>query len=578
MEASRGNKGGKYFFNIISLLSLICSHPATFVKRIELSEAEAQKIISKSRQLAEEEEAEDEDPERPEDLVKSGVNDLNSGPNELLSSANAPYQWAREMLDSYKDSQEDLSFKMRAFRDILRFSIAEGDKVLVFSHSIPTLDVLEENIQELGFKYLRLDGKTKMSERQKSAKLFADKLAGIQVFIISTEAGGLGLNLPIANRVVIFDFKWTPTWEHQAIGRAFRLGQEKHVYVYRFRTGGTFEDNLWNTATFKTQLQKRVVDREAPIREARKKLSQYLAPPKDVPKQDITEFKAQDTVLARVIDEKDYICSVEQTETFKPDDEDVLTEQEVKDANTFLEQERNRRNVQNQLLSKAVPSGTPATPYSVASSSRGPPASAPISWENAIRQRIAAENLGKIQGANPLSYMPPPSATPVHHRDTGATSLSAPPPGRDVLILKLKGAGTANISSAPRNLPSSSHVVSDPLSQPPETPTPASRGPSTYLSRRFSASSNGPSRAKSVLKKVGDLNEGARLAIASTSSSRPSSSASGPSTQPPGFSFDKPVTFGTSRFGLKDSSGGLPKVFKGRRSNGPGGDTGGGTV
>ena len=124
-----------------------------------------------------------------------------------------------------------------------------------------------------------------MQERQKSTKEFNVRETAT-VFLISTQAGGLGLNLYGANRVIIFDIKWSPMWEQQAVGRAYRLGQKKHVYVYRFRVSGTFEDSIWNNAKFKEQLQSRVVDQKFPARDATKQKEQCLAvlssPPENV--------------------------------------------------------------------------------------------------------------------------------------------------------------------------------------------------------------------------------------------------------------------------------------------------------
>ncbi|KAL4980202.1 P-loop containing nucleoside triphosphate hydrolase protein [Aspergillus desertorum] len=82
-----------------------------------------------------------------------------------------------------------------------------------------------------------------------------------QVYLISTRAGGLGLNITGANRVIIFDFSFSPIWEEQAVGRAYRLGQQKPVFVYRFSAGGTFEEIIHEKATYKTQLGIHVVDK-----------------------------------------------------------------------------------------------------------------------------------------------------------------------------------------------------------------------------------------------------------------------------------------------------------------------------
>ncbi len=83
-----------------------------------------------------------------------------------------------------------------------------------------------------------------MVKRQGQIKAF--NKGGDDIYLISTTAGGLGLNLQSANRVVIFDFKFNPTQEEQAVGRAYRIGQLKPTFVYRFVCGGTFESNIHN--------------------------------------------------------------------------------------------------------------------------------------------------------------------------------------------------------------------------------------------------------------------------------------------------------------------------------------------
>jgi len=266
------------------------------------------------------------------------------------------------------------------------FSVTLGDKVLVFSHSILTLDLLEAVVKNTkvngrDLKWSRLDGKTAMSARQQSTKDF--NAGDCDVFLISTQAGGLGLNLPGANRVIIFDYKWTPMPEQQAVGRAYRLGQRKHVYVYRFRAGGTFENSLWNTSQYKTQLQSRVVDRKAPMREAYRNGKEQFHPPAIIVKQDLQEFVGKDEVLDRMLTEKEYVYDISYTETFRPDHEDILTPEEYRETELILEREQAERQKANghSLTQNAGPSAmAPNTP----TPSSGPVLGIPVSAANTI--------------------------------------------------------------------------------------------------------------------------------------------------------------------------------------------------
>ncbi|KAK5241320.1 hypothetical protein LTR16_009505, partial [Cryomyces antarcticus] len=166
-------------------------------------------------------------------------------------------------------SSPEHSYKVTLFIQILELSKRAGDKVLVFSHSIPTLGYLEGLFTHLEMKFVRIDGTVNITKRQQNLKGFNE--GQYDVFLISTRAGGLGLNIPGANRVVIFDFGFNPTWEEQAIGRAYRIGQTKPVFVYRFVAGGTFEANIYNKALFKVELASRVVDKKNPTRNAERK-------------------------------------------------------------------------------------------------------------------------------------------------------------------------------------------------------------------------------------------------------------------------------------------------------------------
>ncbi|KAF8544121.1 hypothetical protein BDD12DRAFT_873491 [Trichophaea hybrida] len=397
----------KSFFDITLLLSLICSHPSIFVRRIEERERERERILKRGATSgainAERTPELDEDDGVTEDGAASAAL------NTLLDTGERTYSWARPLLDSNQGDKIEHSYKMLAFRDILKYSRQEGDSTLVFSHSIPTLDILEYHVKDMGLTYFRLDGKTPMGDRQKSAKKFNQE-EGSAVFLVSTEAGGLGLNLYGANRVIIFDFKWSPTWESQAVGRAYRLGQTKHVFVYRFRSGGTYEDKMWNTAQFKTQLQSRVVDTKDPIREAHKNIQQYLAPPKEIPREDISAFEGKDVVLDRVIarsrEAGGYICSIEHTETFQPDVDDQLDEDEKKEVAELLKMARAERELADkeakQAQEKRELAAKEAEALQIVRRSS-------FSFSASVQQ-TTIPSLSNNNGAPP-STMPPPSRT-----------------------------------------------------------------------------------------------------------------------------------------------------------------------
>ncbi|CAI0433576.1 unnamed protein product [Linum tenue] len=183
--------------------------------------------------------------------------------------------WWNELLS--KDDYKDANFggKMVILLEILTMCSRVGDKTLVFSQSIPTLDLIEFHLSRLprhgkpgkswrkGKDWYRLDGRTESAERQKLVERFNDPENNrVKCTLISTRAGSLGINLHSANRVVIVDGSWNPTYDLQAIYRAWRYGQKKPVFAYRLMAHGTMEEKIYKRQVTKEGLAARVVDRQ----------------------------------------------------------------------------------------------------------------------------------------------------------------------------------------------------------------------------------------------------------------------------------------------------------------------------
>jgi len=113
------------------------------------------------------------------------------------------------------------------------------------------------------YNFVRLDGGTSQAQRQPLVDKFNQE-PNVFLFLISTTAGGLGLNLTAANKVVVFDPSWNPAHDLQAQDRAFRLGQKRHVAVYRLIALGTLEENVYERQVYKQQ-QVSEGDTEAPV-------------------------------------------------------------------------------------------------------------------------------------------------------------------------------------------------------------------------------------------------------------------------------------------------------------------------
>lgn len=322
----------------LGVLSLLCNHPKAFLDK--LTEREKPKLPKLSRPSIDGIATPDEDaPASPEQQQPEDVHVSSMGiPEAMVEEQQALFESVADRLSSVEHS-----YKVEIFMKILRYSKRVGDSVLVFSQSIPTLDFLDELMTKEGIRYRRLDGTTRMSGRQGLAKEF--NRGHIDVFLVSTRAGGLGFNLPGANRVVIFDFKFNPTWEEQAIGRAYRIGQEKPVFVYRFIAGGTFETKVHNKAVYKTQLAYRVVERKNP-RSLAEKSGDFLFEPKPVPQEHLGEHKGKDpAVLDKILASYEktgdpHIRSITTTETLQEDAGDDLTAEEQREVEQMIGENR----------------------------------------------------------------------------------------------------------------------------------------------------------------------------------------------------------------------------------------------
>ncbi|BAF16935.1 switch 2 isoform X1 [Oryza sativa Japonica Group] len=143
--------------------------------------------------------------------------------------------------------------KMRALERLLSLWTLQGDKILLFSYSVRMLDILEKFLIRKGYCFSRFDGTTPMNARQLLIDEF-NRCPSKQVFLISTRAGNLGVNLVSANRVVIFDPSWNPAQDLQAQDRSFRFGQRRHVTVFRLLGAGSLEELIYSRQIYKQQL------------------------------------------------------------------------------------------------------------------------------------------------------------------------------------------------------------------------------------------------------------------------------------------------------------------------------------
>uniref|UniRef100_A0A673BB27 Chromodomain helicase DNA binding protein 4a n=1 Tax=Sphaeramia orbicularis TaxID=375764 RepID=A0A673BB27_9TELE len=134
-----------------------------------------------------------------------------------------------------------------------------GHRVLVFSQMTKMLDLLEDFLENEGYKYERIDGGVTGNMRQEAIDRFNAPGAPQFAFLLSTRAGGLGINLASADTVIIYDSDWNPHNDIQAFSRAHRIGQNRKVMIYRFVTKASVEERITQVAKKKMMLTHLVV-------------------------------------------------------------------------------------------------------------------------------------------------------------------------------------------------------------------------------------------------------------------------------------------------------------------------------
>ncbi|KAF4037462.1 Helicase conserved C-terminal domain [Phytophthora infestans] len=151
------------------------------------------------------------------------------------------------------------SGKMIVLQKVLTLWKEQKHRVLVFTQTRSMLDILESFMSRLGHACTRLDGTTGVAERQQRLDAFNAPDSNLFAFLLTTRAGGIGVNLVGADRVVVFDPDWNPSTDVQARERAWRIGQQKPVTVYRLVTAGTIEEKIYHRQIFKQYLTSKVL-------------------------------------------------------------------------------------------------------------------------------------------------------------------------------------------------------------------------------------------------------------------------------------------------------------------------------
>ena len=132
-------------------------------------------------------------------------------------------------------------------------------QILIFSQMTRMLDILEDYCNERGYKYCRIDGETSLEDREIMITEFTKPESDKFIFLLSTRAGGLGLNLMSSDTVILNDSDWNPRVDLQAMDRVHRIGQTKPVLIYRLLCENTIEEKILERQAMRLKLDSLVI-------------------------------------------------------------------------------------------------------------------------------------------------------------------------------------------------------------------------------------------------------------------------------------------------------------------------------
>jgi DNA excision repair protein ERCC-6 len=176
----------------------------------------------------------------------------------LRKICNHPYLSTKDPSYMRPDEMINSTGKMRIVEKLLNKWRQEKRKALIFSQTIGMLNILEIYMKNMGYTYLRMDGKTALGQRTEYVNEFNSNDT-ILVFLLTTKVGGLGINLVGASRIIIYDPDWNPSTDKQAKERAWRYGQENDVEIYRLISINTIEEKIYHKQIFKNLLSKKIL-------------------------------------------------------------------------------------------------------------------------------------------------------------------------------------------------------------------------------------------------------------------------------------------------------------------------------
>lgn len=195
---------------------------------------------------------------------KTGMRGLSNMLMQLRKLCNHPYVFepVEDQMNPGKGTNDSIwrtAGKFELLDRVLPKFEATGHRVLMFFQMTQIMNIMEDFLRLRGVQYLRLDGATKSDDRSELLRLFNAPGSPYQIFLLSTRAGGLGLNLQTADTVIIYDSDWNPHQDLQAQDRAHRIGQKNEVRILRLISSNSVEEKILERAQFKLDMDGKVI-------------------------------------------------------------------------------------------------------------------------------------------------------------------------------------------------------------------------------------------------------------------------------------------------------------------------------
>lgn len=267
-QAANRSALGIDVFQAIGLLKRLCNHPLLILPMAKkdswtdvLGEALGSLPVTAPETA---DDAVNDDAVKPSEAEPEALQGCSNGIQASDDArAGRPAELLVRKLPRDADSLLAQSSKLRCLALMLPALAARGHRTLVFSQSVKMLDLVQICVlKPHGLRCLRIDGLTDTTTRAEKVRKFQEQRERFQCFLLTTGVGGVGLNLTGADRVIVLDPAWNPAIDAQAVDRAYRIGQERDVHVYRLVTSGLMEDKICRLQIFKMGLEKTALENE----------------------------------------------------------------------------------------------------------------------------------------------------------------------------------------------------------------------------------------------------------------------------------------------------------------------------